>query len=34
MIYEEVTSGSRARRTFTGAARGLSALQIDGPLVV
>jgi len=34
MIYEEVTSASRARRTLTGAARVLSALKIDGPLVV
>jgi rod shape determining protein RodA len=34
MIYEEVTSGSRTRRTFTGAARVLLALKIDGPLVV
>jgi rod shape determining protein RodA len=34
MIYEEVSSASRTRRTLTGAARVLSALQIDGPLVV
>ncbi len=34
MMYEEVTAGSRTRRTLTGAARVLSALQIDGPLVV
>ena len=34
MIYEEVTSGSRTRRTLTGAARVLLALKIDGPLVV
>ena len=34
MIYEEVTSASRTRRTLTGAARVLSALKIDGPLVV
>jgi rod shape determining protein RodA len=34
MIYEEVTSGSRTRRTLTGAARVLFALKIDGPLVV
>ncbi len=34
MIYEEVSSGSRTRRTLTGAARVLSALQIDGPLAV
>jgi rod shape determining protein RodA len=33
MIYEEVTSGSRTRRTLTGAARVLFALKIDGPLV-
>jgi rod shape determining protein RodA len=34
MIYEEVGSGSRARRTLTGAARILFALKIDGPLVI
>jgi rod shape determining protein RodA len=34
MIYEEVTSGSRTRRTITGAARVLFELRIDGPLVV
>jgi rod shape determining protein RodA len=34
MIYEEVPYGSRTRRTLTGAARVLFALQIDGPLVV
>jgi rod shape determining protein RodA len=34
VIYEEVTSGSRTRRTLTGAARVLLALKIDGPLVV
>jgi rod shape determining protein RodA len=34
MIYEEINSESRARRTLTGAARILSALKIDGPLVV
>jgi rod shape determining protein RodA len=34
MIYEEVTSGSRTRRTLTGAARVLLALKIDGPLVL
>ena len=34
MIYEEVTSGSRTRRTLTGAARVLLELRIDGPLVV
>jgi rod shape determining protein RodA len=34
MIYEELTAGSRARRTLTTAARVLLALKIDGPLVV
>ncbi len=34
MIYEEVTTGSRTRRTLTGAARVLFALKIDGPLVI
>jgi rod shape determining protein RodA len=34
MIYEEVTYGSRTRRTLTGAARVLMALKMDGPLVV
>ena len=34
MIYEEITSGSRTRRTLGGAARVLFALRIDGPLVV
>jgi rod shape determining protein RodA len=34
MIYEEVTSGSRTRRTLTGAARVLLELRIDGPLVI
>jgi rod shape determining protein RodA len=34
MIYEELSSGSRTRRTLTGAARVLFALKIDGPLVV
>jgi rod shape determining protein RodA len=33
MIYEEINSESRARRTLTGATRVLSALKIDGPLV-
>jgi rod shape determining protein RodA len=33
VIYEEINSESRARRTLTGAARILSALKIDGPLV-
>jgi rod shape determining protein RodA len=34
MIYEEVTTGSRTRRTLTGAARVLFALKLDGPLIV
>jgi rod shape determining protein RodA len=34
MIYEEVTSGSRTRRTFTGTARMLFALKLDGPLII
>ena len=34
MIYEEVSSESRTRRTLTGAARVLSALRMDGPLVI
>jgi rod shape determining protein RodA len=34
MIYEEVTSGSRTRRTLTGGARVLFALKVDGPLIV
>jgi rod shape determining protein RodA len=34
MIYEEVTSESRTRRTLTGAARIIFALKIDGPLVI
>ena len=34
MIYEEITSESRTRRTLSGAARVLFALKIDGPLVV
>jgi rod shape determining protein RodA len=34
MIYEEITQGSRTRRTLTGAARVLLELRIDGPLVV
>ena len=34
MIYEELSTGARARRTLTGAARVLFALNIDGPLVV
>jgi rod shape determining protein RodA len=34
MIYEEVTSGSRAKRTLTGTARMLLALKMDGPLLI
>jgi rod shape determining protein RodA len=34
VMYEEVSSGSRTRRTLTTAARVLLALKIDGPLVV
>jgi len=34
MIYEEVTSGSRTRRTITGTARMLLALKMDGPLLI
>ncbi len=34
MIYQEVTSGSRTRRTLSGAARVLFALKLDGPLIV
>jgi rod shape determining protein RodA len=34
MIHEELPTGSRTRRTLTGAARVLLALKIDGPLVV
>ncbi|HYL04097.1 MAG TPA: rod shape-determining protein RodA [Steroidobacteraceae bacterium] len=34
MIYEDVSAGSRTRRTLSGAARVLFALKIDGPLVV
>jgi rod shape determining protein RodA len=34
MMYEEVATGSRTRRTLTGAARVLFALKIDGPLVI
>ncbi len=32
-MYEDLASGSRARRTLTGAAHVLFALQLDGPLV-
>src|ERR1700753_2615525 len=34
MIYEEVTTGSRTRRTLTGAARVWFALKLDGPLII
>lgn len=34
MMYEDLAAGGRARRTLTGAARVLFALQLDGPLVV
>ena len=34
MIYEDISSSSRARRTLSGAARVLLELRIDGPLVV
>jgi rod shape determining protein RodA len=34
MIYEEVTSESRAKRTLTGTARMLLALKLDGPLLI
>jgi rod shape determining protein RodA len=34
MIYEEVNTESRTRRTLSGAARVLLELRIDGPLVV
>ncbi len=34
MMYEEVTSESRARRTVTGTARMLLALKMDGPLLI
>ena len=34
MIYEEVNTSSRTRRTLTGAARVLFELNVDGPLVV
>src|SRR5204863_231077 len=33
LMYEDLASGSRARRTLTGAAHVLFALQLDGPLV-
>jgi rod shape determining protein RodA len=34
MMYEEITSASRARRTFTGTTRMLLALKLDGPLMI
>jgi rod shape determining protein RodA len=34
MIYEEVTQGSRTRRTLTGTAQMLFALKVDGPLLI
>ena len=34
MIYQEVTSESRARRTVTGTANMLLALKMDGPLLI
>src|ERR1700732_3740240 len=34
MIYQEVSTASRTRRTLSGAARVLLELRIDGPLVV
>jgi len=34
VIYEEVTTGSRTRRTLTGAARILFELKLDGPLII
>src|SRR5262245_8490620 len=34
MIYEEITSGSRTRRTLTGTTRVLFALKVDGPLLI
>ena len=34
MIYEEINTESRTRRTLTGAARILFELNVDGPLVV
>jgi rod shape determining protein RodA len=33
-MYEEITSGSRTRRTFTGTARMAAALRLDGALVI
>jgi rod shape determining protein RodA len=34
MIYEEVPTGSRTQRTFSGTARIVSQLRVDGPLLV
>ena len=34
MIYEEVPTGSRTQRTFSGTARIVSSLRVDGPLLV
>jgi rod shape determining protein RodA len=34
MIYEEVPTGSRTRRTMSGTARFVSQLRVDGPLLV
>src|SRR5215470_17286070 len=34
MIYEEIASGSRTRRTLTGTTRMLFALKLDGPLLI
>src|SRR5688572_4622950 len=34
MIYEEIGTGSRTRRTLTGTARMLLALKLDGPLLI
>ena len=34
MIYEEVHAGSRTQRTFSGTARIVSSLRVDGPLLV
>jgi rod shape determining protein RodA len=34
MIYEQISSESRAKRTLTGTARMLLALKLDGPLLI
>jgi rod shape determining protein RodA len=34
MIYEEINSGSRTRRTLTGTARMVFELKVDGPLMI